>query len=110
MINRKWSVFALAAIVLVVTSACVYRANVAQGNFLEEADLEQLEIGMTRNQVRFLLGTPMVGDPFHRDRWDYVYYVKLGRDETVGKRWVTVLFSDDIVSEIRKDQALEPGL
>ena len=110
MINRKWSVFALAAIVLCVTSACVYRANVAQWNLLEDADLEQLEIGMTRNQVRFLLGTPMVGDPFHRDRWDYVYYVKLGRDETVGKRWVTVLFSDDIVSEIRKDQALEPGL
>ena len=84
MINRKWTAFALATIVLVVTSGCVYRASIAQGNFLEEQDLEQLEIGMTRNQVRFLLGTPMVGDPFHRDRWDYVYYVKLGRDETVG--------------------------
>jgi outer membrane protein assembly factor BamE len=110
MIYPKWTALALTAIVLVVTSGCVYRANIAQGNFLEESDLEQLEVGMTRNQVRFLLGTPMVDDPFHRDRWDYVYYVKLGRAETVGKRWVTVLFSDDVVSEIRKDQDLDPGL
>ncbi|MBT8106150.1 MAG: outer membrane protein assembly factor BamE [Woeseiaceae bacterium] len=110
MINRKWTAFALATIVLVVTSGCVYRASIAQGNFLEEQDLEQLEIGMTRNQVRFLLGTPMVGDPFHRDRWDYVYYIKVGRDATVGKRWLTVMFSDDVVSEIRKDQDLDPRL
>ncbi|MBT8081761.1 MAG: outer membrane protein assembly factor BamE [Gammaproteobacteria bacterium] len=110
MINRKWTAFALATIVLVVTSGCVYRASIAQGNFLEEQDLEQLEIGMTRNQVRFLLGTPMVGDPFHRDRWDYVYYIKVGRDATVGKRWLTVMFSDDVVSEIRKDQDLDPSL
>ena len=110
MIYRKWTAFALTAIALVVTSGCVYRANIAQGNFLEEDDLEQLEVGMTRSQVRFLLGTPMVDDPFHRDRWDYVYYIKVGRRETVGKRWVTVVFSDDVVSEIRKDQALDPGL
>ena len=64
MIYRKWTAFALTAIALVVTSGCVYRANIAQGNFLEESDLEQLEIGMTRNQVRFLIGTPMVDDPF----------------------------------------------
>ena len=110
MINRKWTALVLMTIALVVTSGCVYRANIAQGNFLEEEDLAQLEVGMTRNQVRFLLGTPMVDDPFHRDRWDYVYYVRLGRDDTVGKRWVTVIFSDDAVSEIRKDQELDPGL
>ena len=110
MIKRKWTAIAVAAMVLGMTGGCVYRANIAQGNFLEESDLEQLEIGMTRNQVRFLLGTPMVDDPFHRNRWDYVYYVRIGRDETAGKRWVTVVFSDDVVSEIRKDQALDPGL
>ncbi len=108
--NPKWSAFILTTIALVVTSGCVYRANIAQGNFLLEEDLVQLEVGMTRNQVRFLLGTPMVDDPFHRDRWDYVYYVRVGRDATVGKRWVTVVFSDDVVSEIRKDQDLAPGL
>ena len=110
MINRNWTAFILTTIALVVTSGCVYRANIAQGNFIEEKDLEQLETGMTRNQVRFLLGTPMVDDPFHRDRWDYVYYVKVGRDATVGKRWLTVIFSDDVVSEIRKDQQLDSDL
>jgi outer membrane protein assembly factor BamE len=110
MIKRKWTAFVLTSIALVVTSGCVYRANIAQGNFVEEQDLAQLEVGMTRNQVRFLLGTPMVDDPFHRDRWDYIYYVKIGRTGTVGKRWVTVIFSDGVVTEIRKDQELEPGL
>ena len=110
MTNRKWTAFVLMTIALIVTSGCVYRANIAQGNYLEEDDLAQLEVGMTRNQVRFLLGTPMVDDPFHRDRWDYVYYLKLGREDTISKRWVTILFTDDVVSEIRKDQALDPGL
>ena len=95
---------------LATSSGCVYRAPIQQGNFIEQEDLDQLEIGMTRSQVRFLLGTPMVDDPFHRDRWDYIYYVKVGRDEAVGKRWVSVIFEDDIVSEIRRDQELSSDL
>ena len=65
---------------------------------------------MTRNQVRFLLGTPMVNDPCHADRWDYVYFLKIGRNEATFKRWVSVFFADDVVSEIRRDQELDPGL
>jgi outer membrane protein assembly factor BamE len=95
---------------LALSSGCVYRANIAQGNLIKEEDLAQLEIGMTRNQVRFLLGTPMIDDPFHADRWDYVYYLKIGRNAAIAKRWVTVIFEDDVVAEIRPDQELEPGL
>lgn len=95
---------------LVLSSGCVYRANIAQGNLIEEEDLAQLEIGMTKNQVRFLLGTPMIDDPFSRERWDYVYYLKLGRKDAQFKRWVSVFFEDGAVSEIRRDQALDPGL
>ena len=69
-----------------------------------------IEIGMTKNQVRFLLGTPMIDDPFHADRWDYVYYLKIGRNQAVAKRWVSVFFEDGVVSEIRKDQELNPDL
>ncbi len=65
---------------------------------------------MTRNQIRFLLGTPMVDDPFHKDRWDYVYYLKVGRQHATYKRWISIHFEDDLVSEIRKDQELDPGL
>lgn len=95
---------------MALAGGCVYRANIAQGNLIKQEDLDQVEIGMTRNQIRFLLGTPMVGDPFHKDRWDYVYYLKIGRKDATFKRWVSVFFEEDRVSEIRKDQELDPNL
>jgi outer membrane protein assembly factor BamE len=95
---------------LAATSGCVYRANIAQGNLIEQEDLDQAEIGMTRNQIRFLLGTPMIDDPFSQGRWDYVYYLKVARNDATFKRWISIFFEDDAVSEIRKDQELDPGL
>jgi outer membrane protein assembly factor BamE len=92
--------------VLGSTSGCVYRANVQQGNFIKTEDLDQLATGMTRKQVMFLLGTPMIADPFHQDRWDYVYYLKIGRDEAAYRRWVSVYFADDVVTEIVRDKQL----
>ena len=89
---------------------CVYRANISQGNIVEEEDLDQVEVGMTRNQVRFLLGTPMISDPFHQERWDYVYYVKIGRNDATAKRWVSVLFDDETVSEIQRNRELAEDL
>ena len=91
-------------------AGCVYRSSISQGNLFKQEDLDQAEIGMTRNQIRFLLGTPMIDDPFHASRWDYVYYLKRGRQDASFKRWVSVFFEDDRVSEIRKDQELNPGL
>ena len=91
-------------------SGCVYRANISQGNIVEEEDLDQVEVGMTRNQIRFLLGTPMIDDPFHMNRWDYVYYLKIGRNDASAKRWISILFDDDKVSEIRRNQELSPAL
>ena len=93
-----------------LASGCVYRAAISQGNLIEQEDLDQVEIGMTISQVRFLLGTPMIDDPFSRNRWDYVYYLKIKRDDAVRKRWVSVYFVDEKVSEIRKDQELAPSL
>jgi outer membrane protein assembly factor BamE len=105
--------FLLIAIILgtlIASSGCVYRLNIAQGNLIEQEDLDQVELGMTRNQVRFLLGTPMIDDPFHVNRWDYVYFLKLGREDATFKRWVSVFFEQDVVSEIRKEQELSPEL
>ncbi|MCH7981980.1 MAG: outer membrane protein assembly factor BamE [Proteobacteria bacterium] len=82
----------------------------SQGNLIKQEDLDQVEIGMTHNQVRFLLGTPMINDPFHVDRWDYVYYLRIGREDAGFKRWVTVLFEEGEVIEIRKEQELDPNL
>ena len=110
MIYRKWTVLLCMAIALAISSGCVYRANIAQGNLIKEEDLDQVELGMTRNQVRFLLGTPLIDDPFHAQRWDYVYYLRIGRQDPRFKRWVTIVFDDDTVSEIRRDQELNPDL
>lgn len=110
MTKPNWTVAFLLSIALAISSGCVYRASIAQGNLIEEKDLAQLELGMTKNQVRFLLGTPMIDDPFDRERWDYVYYLKRGRKDAQFKRWVSVFFENDVVSEIRRDQELAPGL
>ena len=100
----------LLATALLAVGGCVYKANLSQGNLLKQDDLDQVEIGMTRTQVRFLLGTPMIDDPFHRDRWDYVYFIRIGRNEATFKRWVSIFFVDDVVSEIIEDQELSPDL
>jgi len=107
---RKTFVLALIVATLALGSGCVYRASISQGNLIKQEDLDQVEVGMTRNQVRFLLGTPLVDDPFHQERWDYVYFVRLGRNPATFKRWVTIAFENDIVTTINADQELDPGL
>lgn len=92
------------------SAGCVYRASISQGNLIKEEDLDQVTLNMTRSQVRFLLGTPLIDDPFHADRWDYVYYLKVGRNEATFERWVSIFFENDRVSEIRKDLQLNPDL
>ena len=95
---------------LSLSVGCVYQANLSQGNLLKQEDLDQVEVDMTRNQVRFLLGTPMIDDPFHRDRWDYVYFLRIGRNDATFKRWVSILFEGDTVVEIVDGQELNPNL
>lgn len=107
---RKKILISLLVAGLALAGGCVYRASISQGNLIEQKDLDQVQVGMTRSQVRFLLGTPMVDDPFHASRWDYVYYLKIGRHDAAFKRWVSIIFEDEMVSEIRKDQQLDPNL
>jgi outer membrane protein assembly factor BamE len=96
--------------VLLLASGCVYQAALSQGNLLDQEDVDQVEVGMTRGQIRFLLGTPMIDDPFHQNRWDYVYFLRVGRDKAIFKRWVSVHFEDENVSEVITDQELRPDL
>jgi outer membrane protein assembly factor BamE len=85
--------------VALLISGCVYRMNIQQGNFLEPRAVSQLQVGMTRSQVRYLLGTPMVPDAFDKDRWDYLYYLKKGRLKAPEQRHLIVYFQDDKVSK-----------
>src|ERR1700729_3318948 len=86
-------------------SACVYRINIQQGNYLDQAAVNQVKEGMTRSQVRYLLGTPMVADSFNKERWDYIYYLKKGRTRHVDSRRVTVYFDGDKVARLDKPSA-----
>ena len=89
---------ALAALSLM--TGCVYRINIQQGNFLESKLVDQVNVGMTRSQVRFLLGTPMLADSFHPDRWDYLYYFKEGKTQQVERRQLVIFFADEKVLKI----------
>ena len=80
-----------------LASGCVYKMNIQQGNYLVAESVSQLKEGMTRSQVRFLLGTPMVPDAFDEDRWDYYYFFSSQRFKEPLKRRLTVYFADDKV-------------
>ena len=94
---------------------CVYRMPIQQGNYLDGHTVRQLKVGMTRVQVRYLLGTPMIQDIFDTDRWDYVYYFKHGYIGRPIESRVTVFFHDGKVShfalyDVPKGQPIAPGL
>ncbi|MEW6370824.1 MAG: outer membrane protein assembly factor BamE [Pseudomonadota bacterium] len=76
-----------------------YRPDIQQGNFVSQEMLNQLKAGQSRDQVRFILGTPMLADMFHADRWDYPFYLARGNGELTTSR-VTVYFKDNVVERI----------
>ena len=73
-----------------------YRPVIQQGNFISEEMLAQLKVGMTRDQVRFVLGTPLLNDMFHANRWDYPFRLAKGNGEVTSSS-VVVYFKDDKV-------------
>jgi outer membrane protein assembly factor BamE len=77
-----------------LTSIKPFRIDIQQGNFLSPEMVAQLKSGMTREQVRFVLGTPLVTDIFHGDRWDYVFYRELGNGSKE-RRSLSVFFADN---------------
>jgi outer membrane protein assembly factor BamE len=86
--------------VLILNTGCklIYKQNVQQGNAHEQEDLDQLELGMTKKQVAYLLGTPAVHDPFHQNRWDYMSMLSRRGGEPV-RRLVTLTFENDVLIE-----------
>jgi outer membrane protein assembly factor BamE len=76
-----------------------YRPDIQQGNFVSEEMLKQLKVGQTRDQVKFILGTPLLTDAFHSSRWDYPFYLARGNGELTTSR-VTLYFKDDKVERI----------
>lgn len=76
-----------------------HRIDIQQGNKVTPEHFEMLKIGMTRNQVIFVLGSPLLVDPFHQDRWDYIYYMKPGNRAALQSR-LTLYFDGDSLTKI----------
>ncbi len=83
-----------------------YRINVDQGNVITQKAVDQLQVGMTKRQVVFVMGTPLVVDPFHLNQWDYIYTIQISRDP-LAKRQITLTFEGEQLVEIQGDLAPE---
>jgi outer membrane protein assembly factor BamE len=103
-IRARHAAVLLACCAVLLGTGCVYRMTIQQGNFLDPEQVEQLETGMTRSQVMFLLGTPMVPPAFNNDRWDYYYYLNSHRPKVELTRRLIVFFEDEKVSRIDRTE------
>jgi outer membrane protein assembly factor BamE len=79
-----------------------YRIDIRQGNYVDQPMVSQLRKGMTRDQVRFVLGTPLVVDPFREDRWDYIYHFQPGKGASE-RRMISVFFDGGLLERVEGD-------
>jgi len=99
----------LIALVITCLSACgfvgfpgVYKIDVEQGNIVTQEMADQLKPGMSRRQVRFIMGTPLIEDTFNQDRWDYPYVKRNGLN-VLSESLLTVVFEGDTLVTVRGD-------
>jgi len=85
----------------------VHKMTVQQGNIVTEEMVDRLELGMTKSQVRFLLGTPMLTDLFHTNRWDYTYTIRRAHDK-MAMTHLTLLFEADRLVKVQGDLRPDP--
>jgi len=97
-----------------LTAACgfftPYRMEIQQGNYVTQQMAAQLKPGLTRDQVRFVMGTPLVTDIFHEERWDYVFVRQRANSQEVEHRRIAVFFEDGKLKRVDGDiLAAAPG-
>lgn len=99
----------LLTLILVGLSGCqlIYKLPTRQGNVIEQKDLDKLKVGMTRDQVKFVMGTPLASNPFRKDRWDYFGYYKSPRGD-VTQRTVTLTFEGDLLTSMTGTEPMLP--
>lgn len=96
--------YLLITIALAATGAC-YKIDIPQGNIIEQSAVDRLTEGMSKRQVQALLGTPLIVDPFHQNRWDYIYlFFPRGNENRAQKRRLSLYFTGDSLSRIDGDR------
>jgi outer membrane protein assembly factor BamE len=105
-------IFCWPAIILAVAAltAC-YKIDIPQGNIIEQTAVERLTPGMSKQQVKTLLGSPMLTDPFNEERWDYVYmFLPGGNESKAEKRHLALFFEGESLSRIEGDREAPDNL
>jgi outer membrane protein assembly factor BamE len=87
-----------------------YRIEIQQGNYISQETVSKLKLGMSKDQVRFVLGTPLITDSFHADRWDYVFRRTRVNSTELEERKIAVFFEDGKLARIEGDLQPEAGL
>jgi len=90
---------------LPVPSITPYRIEIQQGNFVSQEMASQLKPGMSKDQVRFVMGTPLITDSFHADRWDYVFRRQKANSRELEQRRLAVFFEDGKLRSVDGDIA-----
>jgi len=97
----SWAICVIAVIGISAVSGCstlkfpgVFKIDIGQGNIVTKEMVDKLKPGMTKRQVRYVMGSPLLTDTFHQDRWDYHYSILIG-DQRLAKRHITLLFEND---------------
>ncbi len=102
--NFKLIKFVVTTVILALLYGCavIYEQDIQQGNVVTDEMLNNLELGMSKAEAQYYLGTPLIEDPFHANRWDYFYTFKAGRDDERQQRVITLLFDDfDNLTDIK---------
>ena len=88
-----------------VTSGCgiIYKQPIYQGNLLEKTAVDQLQAGMSKQQVQVLIGTPSIEDPFHQNRWDYTSTQRVDRLGNTARKNLTLWFENDALTKWEGD-------
>jgi len=95
-------IYLIASVVIFINGCTIHIPDVQQGNVLEPDVLAQLHTGLSKKQVQFLMGTPIIRDAFHPERWDYIYLFTSQDSKTIRQR-VTLFFDHDVLSRIETD-------
>jgi outer membrane protein assembly factor BamE len=100
-------IYLIAGAVFLIAGCTIHVPDVQQGNILDPAVLAQIHPGLSKKQVKYLLGTPIISDAFHPERWDYVYLFQSQESPAVRKR-LTLFFDKDQVSRIETEGVTLP--
>lgn len=100
---RRVLILIISLIISQFIASCAYKPDVQQGNTFDDKQVNQLKVGMTPQQVTFILGTALLKDPFHKNRWDYVYSLAKGHAKQE-RRLLTLYFQNDKLAKIDDSQ------